>query len=122
MEDPRKTRVKLGRLGEDAAIRFLEKKRYRVVARGFRLFRGEIDIIAYDRKTLVFAEVKTRTGCGFGFPEESVTTAKQDQIRKIAQGYLVKSRLGEIPCRFDVISVLIEAGGRPIIRHIKNAF
>ncbi|MCJ7563371.1 MAG: YraN family protein, partial [Candidatus Aminicenantes bacterium] len=45
-------------MGEDAAVRFLEKKRYRVVARGFRLFRGEIDIIAYDRKTLVFAEVK----------------------------------------------------------------
>jgi len=121
MEDHQKNRVTLGKKGEDAAVRFLQRKRYAIVGRGFRLFRGEIDIIAYDRRTLVFAEVKTRTGRNFGVPEESVTPAKQLQIRKIAQGYLLKNRLGEIPCRFDVISVLIE-GDRLTVRHIENAF
>jgi len=123
MEARQKNRVTLGREGEDAAIRFLQKKKYTIVVRGFKMFRGEIDIVAYDRgRTLVFIEVKTRTSENFGFPEESVTAAKQDQIRKIAQGYVAKSRLGDIPCRFDVISVFVSADGRRIIRHIENAF
>jgi len=122
MEGPPVNRIRLGREGEEAAVRFLKKKRYKIVERGFRFLRGEIDIIASDRKTLVFVEVKTRSGAGFGVPEESVTFAKQDQLRKIAQGYLVKNRLGDIPCRFDVVSVSIHDDGRLIIRHIENAF
>jgi len=122
MEGPPLSRIRLGREGEEAAVRFLKKKRFKIVERGFRMLRGEIDIIAYDRKTLVFVEVKTRSGAGFGIPEESVTFAKQDQLRKIAQGYLVKKRLGDIPCRFDVVSVSTDDRGRPTIRHIENAF
>lgn len=122
MENPQVNRIKLGRQGEEAAIRYLKKKGFRIVERGFRLLRGEIDIIAYDRKTLVFIEVKTRSGTGFGVPEESVTPAKQEQIRKIAQLYLLKKRLGDIPCRFDVISVLDDAPNDPILRHIPDAF
>ena len=122
MEAPPIDRIKLGREGEEAAVRFLKKKRFKIVERGFRMLRGEIDIIAYDRKTLVFVEVKTRSRVGFGAPEESVTFSKQDQLRKIAQGYLVKNRLGDIPCRFDVISVSIHDDGQPTIRHIENAF
>ena len=122
MEGPPLSRIRLGREGEEAAVRFLKKKRFKIVERGFRMLRGEIDIIAYDRKTLVFVEVKTRSGAGFGVPEESVTSAKQDQLRKIAQGYLIKSRLGDIPCRFDVVAVSTDDRGRPTIRHIENAF
>jgi putative endonuclease len=122
MEGPPLSRIRLGREGEEAAVRFLKKKRFKIVERGFRMFRGEIDIIAYDRTTLVFVEVKTRSGAGFGVPEESVTSAKQDQLRKIAQGYLIKSRLGDIPCRFDVVAVSTDDRGRPTIRHIENAF
>jgi putative endonuclease len=122
MENPKVDRIRLGRQGEEAAVRFLKKKGFRIVERSFRLLRGEIDIIAYDRKTLVFIEVKTRSGTGFGVPEESVTAAKQEQIRRIAQLYLLKKRLGDIPCRFDVISVLDEAPGDPILRHIPDAF
>jgi putative endonuclease len=122
MEDPPIDRMKLGREGEEAAVRFLKKKRFKIVERGFRMLRGEIDIIAYDRKTLVFVEVKSRSRAGFGAPEESVTFSKQDQLRKIAQGYLVKNRLGDIPCRFDVVSVSMNDDGRPTIRHFENAF
>jgi len=122
MEGPQVDRVRLGRAGEDAALRFLKKNGFKIVERGFRLLRGEIDIIAYDRATLVFVEVKTRSGTGFGVPEESVTAAKQDQIRKIAQLYLMKKRLGDIPCRFDVVSVSLDERDRPSIRHIRDAF
>jgi len=122
MEGPQKDKLRLGRTGEEAAVRYLEKKGYRIVERGFRLLRGEIDILAYDRATLVFAEVKTRTSQAFGLPEESVTPAKQAQIRKIAQGYLAHHHLEDIPCRFDVLSVLIDSDRRVMIRHLENAF
>jgi len=122
MESRPVDRLGLGRAGEEAAVEFLKKRGFKVVERGFRLLRGEIDIIAYDRTTLVFVEVKTRSGAGFGAPEESVTAAKQEQIRKIAQLYLLKKRLGDAPCRFDVVSVTLDEEGRPGIRHIEDAF
>jgi putative endonuclease len=117
-----KNKVTLGKAGEDAAVRYLKKKGYKIVGRGFRLLRGEIDILAYDGATLVFAEVKTRTSQAFGCPEESVTPAKQAQIRKIAQGYLAKNRLENSPCRFDVLSVMLGNDRQVIIRHFENAF
>lgn len=122
MESPQKDRLSLGKTGEEAAVRYLKKKGYKIVGRGFRLLRGEIDILAYDRTTLVFAEVKTRASRAFGFPEESVTPAKQTQIRKIAQGYLAKHRLENVPCRFDVLSVMIGNDRQVMIRHFENAF
>ena len=122
MESPQKDRLGLGRSGEEAAVRFLKQRGFKIVERGFRWLRGEIDIIAYDRATLVFVEVKTRADRTFGFPEESVTPAKQSQIRKIAQGYLVRHRLEETPCRFDVISVTIEGDRHFTIRHLEDAF
>jgi putative endonuclease len=122
MESPQKDRLSLGKTGEEAAVRYLKKRGYKIVGRGFRLLRGEIDILAYDRTTLVFAEVKTRTSLAFGFPEESVTPAKQAQIRKIAQGYLAKHRLENVPCRFDVLSVMIGNDRQVMIRHFENAF
>ncbi|MCJ7611354.1 MAG: YraN family protein [Candidatus Aminicenantes bacterium] len=114
----------LGRTGEEAAIGFLVKNKFRVVATGFRLHRGEIDIIAYDGPTLVFIEVKTRSGEEFGWPEEAVTEAKQRQVRKIAAGYLMKNRIMEsrTPCRFDVLSLVRDDDTAFLIRHIKNAF
>ncbi|MFQ6108072.1 MAG: YraN family protein [Candidatus Aminicenantales bacterium] len=112
----------LGRNGEEAAISYLKRKKYQIVTRGFRLFRGEIDIIAHDKSTLVFIEVKTRRSLEFGPPEESVTAAKQKQIRKIAQGFLALHGIKDVECRFDVLS-LIETGKNEFsIHHIENAF
>jgi putative endonuclease len=122
MESSQKDRLSLGQTGEGAAVRYLKKKGYKIVGRRFRLLRGEIDILAYDGATLVFAEVKTRTSQAFGCPEESVTPAKQAQIRKIAQGYLAKHRLENAPCRFDVLSVMIGNDRQVMIRHFENAF
>lgn len=114
--------MELGREGEDTAVRHLESSGYRILTRGFRMFRGEIDIVALDGDTLVFVEVKTRTSEDFGFPEEAVTPAKQSQIRKIARGYLIREKLGDIPCRFDVLAVDRSPEGAWILRHHKNAF
>ena len=112
----------LGKSGEELALQYLENKKYRIIAKSFRMFRGEIDIIAYDRKTLVFVEVKARKSRDFGAPEESVTPNKQRQIRKIAEGFLAKNKLQDAECRFDVISLLFADDKGFSIHHIKNAF
>jgi putative endonuclease len=112
----------LGRKGEEMALEYFRRKGYRVVERGYRQFRGEIDLIAYDGPTLVFIEVKTRATTEFGLPEEAVTSMKQSQIRKIARGFLLDRRLGEPDCRFDVLSILAPEGIDPIITHYENAF
>ena len=112
----------LGKSGEAAAVSYLEKKKFTIVERGFRFLRGEIDIIAYDRGTLVFIEVKTRQSEEFGLPEESVTPSKQRQLRKVAEGYLALRNVKDTPCRFDIISLIPEKGRRHRIRHIRDAF
>lgn len=113
---------RLGETGEKIALRFLEKKKYRIVKRRFRLFRGEIDIIAYDRRILVFIEVKTRRTHAAGFPEEAVTLKKQEQIKKVALGYCAMNNLLDVESRFDVISLSYEERQGFKITHIENAF
>ncbi|NIM57598.1 MAG: YraN family protein [Candidatus Aminicenantes bacterium] len=112
----------LGKLGEKTALNYLIDNKYKIVTRGFRLFRGEIDIIAYDQKTLVFVEVKARRSTDYGFPEESVTPSKQRQIRKIAEGFMAKNSLQDLECRFDVISLSFDEKEGYSIRHFKDAF
>ncbi|MBL7082852.1 MAG: YraN family protein [Candidatus Aminicenantes bacterium] len=122
MEKDKDTPHALGRSGEEIALRFLKNKKYKIITKNYRLFRGEIDIIAQKRNILVFVEVKTRRSKNFGFPEESVTPSKQQQIKKIAQGFLVKNNLQDIECRFDVISLSFNDNEKFSIYHIKNAF
>jgi putative endonuclease len=117
----RKTRA-LGRVGEDLACSHLRRKGYEIVCRGFRLFRGEIDIIAKDAGTLVFVEVKTRADEEFGRPEEAVTPSKQSQVRRIARGYLVDHPCGEAGCRFDVVSILYRGPDDYRLEHFVDAF
>lgn len=114
----------LGRHGEELACDHLRRLGYEIVARGFRLFRGEIDVIARDGPTLVFVEVKARADEAFGRPEESVTPGKQRQVRRIAQGYLhMTGEPADTPCRFDVISILVpEDGSEMRLEHFRDAF
>jgi len=116
------TPYELGKAGEEAALRYLKKKKYKILARGFRLFRGEIDIIARDQNTLVFVEVKARSRQDFGLPEEAITPAKQRQIRKIAEGFLMRNHSENVECRFDVLSLVKTEKSTFKINHIKNAF
>ena len=122
MTDGKRSTQALGLRGEEIACAYLEKKKYTIVTRRFRMFHGEIDIVARDGTTLVFVEVKARADESFGRPEESVTPGKQRQIRKIAQGYLVENPLCDVACRFDVIAILFGDGGGYRLEHFVDAF
>lgn len=122
MTAPGKVTQALGREGEEIACRYLVKRKYEIVTRGFRMFRGEIDIIARDGETLVFVEVKTRADESHGRPEESVTPGKQRQIRRIAQGYLLEHPSPGVDCRFDVVAILFSGPGDYRLEHFVDAF
>jgi putative endonuclease len=113
-----------GELGEEVAANFLIARGYRIVERNFRCKGGEVDIIARDPgdKSLVFVEVKARTGLSYGVPQLAVTPFKQRQISKAALTWLAKNRLHDHNARFDVIAILLHTGGQHAIDHIKNAF
>lgn len=75
----------LGKLGENLAVEFLERNGYKILQRNFRSKLGEIDIIAQEKDTLVFVEVKTRWSQKFGLPEEAITPWKIRSIVKTAE-------------------------------------
>jgi putative endonuclease len=114
-------RMTLGKSGEDLACRELERRGYAIVARRFRVRSGELDIVARDGAVTVFVEVKTRTGRRFGTAAEAVTAAKQRRIALLAREYLLRHRMSDCPCRFDVVSVHVDAG-TPAVEIIRNAF
>jgi putative endonuclease len=121
--DQRSAHTILGERGEEAAYFHLRKSGYTVVARNFRSHRtkGELDIVAWDRDTLCFVEVKTRSAKDFAPADSAVDPEKREDLRRIAHEYLrhlpgVTTRLrsgakAELPLtRFDVISVYLEPG------------
>jgi putative endonuclease len=117
------TTVGTGQHGEALALDYLRGLRYTIVATNYRRSFGEIDIIAKDRDTLVFVEVKSRRSSTFGSPAEAVDARKQRQLSRIAQEYLVSHQLAETPARFDVIAVYLHGNHQPAtIEHIRNAF
>jgi len=111
----------LGENGEDLACDELVRRGYAIVARRFRVRGGELDIVARDGPVLVFVEVKTRSGNRFGAAAEAVTGAKQRRLVRLAGEYLVRHRLSDCHCRFDVVSVTVGAGA-PVVEIIRNAF
>jgi putative endonuclease len=115
-------RPSLGRLGEDVACRELARRGYAILARRFRTRCGEIDIVAREGETLVFVEVKTRSSERFGRPAEAVTGRKQAKIALMASEYLLRVNLGPVPCRFDVVTVLVPPTGAPAIEVMRGAF
>jgi len=118
--------LRTGREGESEAYLFLRSQGYTIVATNFRVpqSRGEIDLIAWDRDTLCFVEVKTRTTEGLTPPEAAVDAAKRSHIRSVARGYLRRLRSEQRPpCRFDVVTVTYGEGERrPRLKLIKGAF
>ena len=106
-----------GSSGETAACEALTKAGLTVLERNWRRPTGEIDIIAKDKKTIVFAEVKKRSSLRFGRPAEAVDKAKQLHILRTAMLYLAENGLDDTPVRFDIVEVLPTG-----IRHLKNAF
>ncbi len=112
----------LGRRGEDAAAAYLERAGLTVVDRNWRCKSGEVDLVALDGSEIVFVEVKTRKTTATGQPEEAVTPTKQRRYRRIAQAYVQEAGLSDVDARFDVISLLVVADDRALLRHHRNAF
>jgi putative endonuclease len=117
----------LGPLGENAAAAYLRNKGYRILERNYRFRRNEIDIIALERSTLCFIEVKTRSSGEKGDPLEAVTIQKQKEIIKAAKAYLALTGNMERECRFDVVAVRLRDNGtgkegRYSIEHVTDAF
>ncbi|HPD14313.1 MAG TPA: YraN family protein [Planctomycetota bacterium] len=93
------------RAAEDAAADFLRRQGYRILRRNFATPFGEIDLIALDEAMVVFVEVKSRVSDEFGPPEAAVDRRKQARLRRIAQYFLDRQALTEMPCRFDVVAL-----------------
>ena len=107
----------LGRAGEIKAADFLKNKGYKILKTNYKTHIGEIDVIALDNDTIVFVEVKTRLNYDYGLACEAVDRKKQEKYYKVASEYLVREKLTDSPCRFDVIEI---QNGE--INHIFNAF
>ena len=108
-----------GNVGEDIAADYLEKNEYIILERNFYCRQGEIDIIARDKKEIVFIEVKSRSDIGYGIPSEAVDKQKIRHLYKTAKYFLYKNKILNNFIRFDVIEVLIKKG-KFNVNHIKQ--
>ncbi|MBQ4642330.1 MAG: YraN family protein [Oscillospiraceae bacterium] len=114
----------LGAWGEALAAEYLRRKRYKVLATGYRSRFGEIDLIVSDRKYLVFVEVKLRKNDHFADAGEFVHNRKQNRLRATAEYYLSETPT-ELQPRFDVIEIYAPYGTatvKPKIIHLEDAF
>ncbi len=116
-----KQNLYLGKKGEEAAVSLLKENGYKILARNYRTRLGEIDIIARDKDTFCFIEVKTRDSLRFGTPKEAVSGRKQRQISKTALMFLKEKKLLDKKARFDVVSVINSEDSQKLDL-IKNAF
>ena len=114
----------IGAWGEALAGEYLRSRHYKILAVGYSCRYGEIDIIAKNRKYLVFAEVKLRKNAAFAEAREFVDRRKQDRLRMTASVYLAENPTNLQP-RFDVIEIYASEGmetAHPIICHMEDAF
>lgn len=113
-----------GAWGEALAAEYLRKKRYRIVASGYRCRFGEIDLIAQCKSHLVFVEVKLRKSPNYAMAREYVDRKKQDRLRATASLYLAQNPTS-LPSRFDVVEIYAPEGTgtlHPEIHHLEDAF
>ena len=106
----------LGRQGEEFVCKYLKRHRYKIIARNYQTPFGEADIIAFKDGTYCFVEVKTRLSAAHGEPSEAVNAQKQERYRKIAWFFCL-GQGKEVPCRFDVASLLGEE-----LEYFENAY
>ncbi len=116
--DPRHS---LGRRVEKIARRHLESLGYKVLEVNFRSKIGEIDLVAEDKGTLVFVEVRTKSGRAFGSAAESVNYRKPGKLIAVAQTYLAKHRAENRDWRIDVVAVEVDGQNMATVEVLKNA-
>ena len=119
----------IGKIGENAATKFLRRNRYKIVERNIHISHNEIDIIARNKRFIVFVEVKTRStdtnmDFKFGTPASAVDAKKQKRTVEAARSFLKCGKYGGLQPRFDVFEVFICKNTHKLIKinHIENAF
>lgn len=112
----------VGAYGERLAAAHLVAQGMSILDRNWRCPAGEIDIVARDGNAVVFVEVKTRRGDGFGFPSEAVLDGKVQRLRRLASRWLLATGVRPVEIRFDVISVLPGRRGPARVHHLRDAF
>ena len=115
------SRQKYGKKSESIAAGYLKKQGYKIIELNYRTKLGEIDIIAKEKGTLAFIEVKARRSDQFGNPKWAVTPKKQKKISMVALQYLKTTGQSNVKARFDVVSI-ISSHDNPSIEIVKNAF
>jgi putative endonuclease len=105
--DGRKAHLRLGKFGEDTAVRLLKIKGYHILARNFKLKSGELDIVALDGATVVFVEVKTRRQNRFYAPGANLSFRQMKRNFNTGKIYLSLFNIPEAACRFDLIEVTV---------------
>ena len=111
-----------GRRGERIACRFLMRRGFDILTRRFQGRSGELDIIAFEKETLVFVEVKTRSSQEFGEPWEFVDWRKQQILRRTAEEFIADHDLGEYAYRFDIVSVVAPKKSKAEVLLFRNVF
>lgn len=114
------SRNEIGALGEQIAVDHLQNLGLRIVQRNWRCRYGELDVIAEESGTIVFVEVKTRTGDAFGGVEQAVTPAKVRRIRRLAGLWLAGQDRGWAQIRLDVIGVRVGRRRTPEVLHLRG--
>lgn len=94
-------------MGEKIAAEYLESKGYRIEERNFSTRFGELDIVCWEGKILVFVEVKTKVGHDFGEPEEMVNRNKLERVKRMGEMYLMERNI-DCQCRVDVVAIVLK--------------
>lgn len=108
----------VGVFGEDLAARYLIDRGMTILDRNWRCSHGELDLVARDGDCIVFCEVKTRRGTGFGEPVEAVGWRKAARLRRLAAAWLAGTGQSAESVRIDVVGILLRAGQPPLVRHV----
>jgi putative endonuclease len=112
----------VGERGEAIAEAYLRGQGFTILEKNYRCKSGEVDIVARERDTIVFVEVKARRNLAYGPPQLAVTPFKQRQISRTALTWLAHRKKANANARFDVIAILTPDHEVPQIEHIRNAF
>nr|RKY32987.1 MAG: YraN family protein [Candidatus Omnitrophota bacterium] len=100
-----KESLNLGKAAEERAVGVLKESGYKILFRNYRNKLGEIDVIALDRDTICFVEVKSKKSIRFGLPQEALARVKQRKILRVALSFLKENNLLEKKARFDVVAL-----------------
>ena len=111
----------MGRIGEDLAANFLEKQNIKIIKRNYFTKYGEIDLIGFKNKTIIFTEVKLRNNNNFGLPIEGITKNKFKRYQNAIQIFISENNINYDNIRFDVICLYL-IGEKYKIEWLKNQY